>query len=274
MRAKITGPGKTVIYDDRDGVPFWLAHIIAISVIGLGLLVGGVILLSLTEWGRQAVVCAGLALGIATMLSMLVPAGFALRAGASATEWGGMALAGIGWGGLVVFVLAGVPFISWFGPSCAEEWMPGLHAAVALGCTGIAAVGMWLMSRGPLPVLDRTARPAVVVRRTDDAEGQQQISVAYRGVDGEEHEAELADLIDDSWADRFAPGTTWQVYAFADPDLAEAVVLLTEAHDEVWRDGYKLDGVRMGGESGPREPGPGSPFFGEGAKWTFTEEDT
>lgn len=67
----------------------------------------------------------------------------------------------------------------------------------------------------------------------------------------------------------FAPGTAWQVYAFRDPALSDAVVMLTEVHDDVWRNGYKLDGVRLGGESGPVTPGPGSPFLRQDGKWTF-----
>lgn len=104
---------------------------------------------------------------------------------------------------------------------------------------------------------------------TSDAEGGQEITVRYRGADREEYDAELADLIDDSWLGEFTPGTTWQVHAFADPELANSVVFLTEVHDDVWRDGYKLNGVRLGGESGPLRPGPGSPFLGEDSKWTF-----
>jgi len=68
----------------------------------------------------------------------------------------------------------------------------------------------------------------------DDADGGQSLTLRYLGVDGEAHEAELADLIDD-----------------------------------VWRDGYKLDGVRLGGEGGPLKPGPGSPFLREDSKWRF-----
>lgn len=60
------------------------------------------------------------------------------------------------------------------------------------------------------------------------------------------------------------------VYAFRDPELADSVVFLTEAHDEVWRSGWKLDGVRIGGEGGPVKPGPGSPFLRDGSKWEFT----
>ncbi|MGO2095977.1 MAG: hypothetical protein ACTH2J_02285 [Candidatus Microbacterium stercoravium] len=40
-------------------------------------------------------------------------------------------------------------------------------------------------------------------------------------------------------------------------------------HDDVWHNGYKLDGVRLGGESGPVTPGPGSPFLRQDGKWTF-----
>lgn len=92
----------------------------------------------------------------------------------------------------------------------------------------------------------------------------------YRGIDGHRHSAQLADYPDETWIDRFAPGSTWQVYAFQDPDLADSVVFLTEAHDDVWRAGYVLDGVRIGVEGGPLKPAPGSPFLREDSKWRFT----
>lgn len=75
--------------------------------------------------------------------------------------------------------------------------------------------------------------------------------------------------IDESWDDTFAPGSEWQVYAFRDQDLAGTVVFLTKAHDEVCRSGYVLDGVRIGGESGPLKRGPGSPFLNGAGKWKF-----
>ncbi len=125
-------------------------------------------------------------------------------------------------------------------------------------------------TRGPLPALDATPRTAWAILHSDDADGGQTIFVEYRDIDGEGHEAQLADVIHGSWEDRFASGTKWQVYAFRDPELAGSVVFLTEAHDDVWRDGWKLDGVRIGGEGGPVKPGPGSPFLRAGSKWVFT----
>lgn len=88
-----------------------------------------------------------------------------------------------------------------------------------------------------------------MILRTDDADGGQTIIVEYHGADGEGPDAQLADLIHDSWEDRFGPGSRWQVYAFRDPDLADSVVFLTEAHNEVWRVDYTLDGVRIDGEA-------------------------
>ncbi|MFB6599544.1 hypothetical protein [Streptomyces diastaticus] len=65
--------------------------------------------------------------------------------------------------------------------------------------------------------------------------------------------------------------STWQVYCFRDPALADTVVFLTEAHDEVWRSGTYL----WLGDRGEvrteqfRKPRPGSPFLGEDSPWRF-----
>lgn len=123
-------------------------------------------------------------------------------------------------------------------------------------------------TRGPLPALDRTPRIARVVLNADTDEGHS-LLLKYRGVDGHKHSAQLADSPAENWIDKFAPGSTWQVYAFRDPDLADSVVFLTETHDDVWRAGYVLDGVRIGGEGGPLKPAPGSPFLREDSKWEF-----
>jgi hypothetical protein len=51
--------------------------------------------------------------------------------------------------------------------------------------------------------------------------------------------------------------------------LADSVVFLTEQHHDIWRSGYKLDGVRLGSEGGPVKPGRGSPFFRSNSKRKF-----
>ncbi|MFE0266256.1 hypothetical protein ACFWZ7_03400 [Nocardiopsis alba] len=130
-------------------------------------------------------------------------------------------------------------------------------------------VGMYRATRGPLPALDRTPRTARVTLNAEDADGGRTILVEYRDEGGSGHDAQLADLIHESWEGRFTPGTRWQVYTFRAPELADSVVFLTEAHDDVWRDGWKLDGVRIGGEGGPLKPGPGSSFLREDSKWRF-----
>lgn len=155
-----------------------------------------------------------------------------------------------GWAPVLMWILIGI------GAVCALVIIP-------------AFARMFRATRGPLPALDRTPRTGRVILRADDAEGGQTILVEYRGDHGEGHDAQLADVIDASWEDRFASGTRWEVYAFRDPELADSVVFLTEAHDEVWRSGWKLDGVRIGGEGGPVKPGPGSPFLRAGSKWEF-----
>lgn len=270
-RIRITTRKRVVVYGDDDKVPFWLDHLLGLIVIGLIVLVGGMVALSLSDWGRATLVWLGLVIGLGLVVTVwLAMAPWrSLRAGEPATVWVGETLAAFGWSAMSVLLVAGMPYIFWRGPgriSPAWEYVVPLGA---LGLTAVAGLGMWMQTRGPLPALDRTPRPARVVINADDAEGGQSLVLRYRGVDGEEYEAELADLIDDTWLDRFAPGSVWQVYAFRDLSLANTVVFLTEEHDEVWRDGYKLDGVRLGGEGGPIAPGPGSPFLREDSRWTF-----
>lgn len=241
-RIKITSARTgSVVYENNDKAPFWIEHILALIVIGVVVVVGGIIALVLTDWGRAAM------------------------------GWIGEALAAIGWGGMAIVLAAGLPVAFSGGFNDDSSWGFIIPGGGAILGGGIAALGMWLMTRGPLPALDRTPRTAKVMFNVDDAEGGQDITVRYLGADGEEHDADLADAIDDDWEDRFKPGTTWQIYAFRDPTLATSVVFLTEQHDDVWRKGYNLSGVRLGGESGPVTRGPGSPFLREGCKWVFED---
>ncbi|WP_405929119.1 hypothetical protein OG554_22715 [Streptomyces griseus] len=124
-----------------------------------------------------------------------------------------------------------------------------------------------------LPALDRTPRIAMVTvnEESDFMTGWPGLYVTYRGTDGRQHEVRLADHVDDSWLDRFPAGSTWQVYCFRDPALADTVVFLTEEHGDVWRSGtYLWLGVRGEVRTGQfRKPRPGSPFLGEDSPWRF-----
>ncbi|WP_396911133.1 hypothetical protein [Mycolicibacterium sp.] len=124
-----------------------------------------------------------------------------------------------------------------------------------------------------LPAIDRTPRDATVSANegTDSVTGWPGLYVTYQGRDGEQHEVHLADDVDESWLGRFLVGSTWQVYTFRDPALADTVVFLTEAHDEVLRSGiYLWLGVRGEVHTGQfRKPRPGSPFFSQDSKWEF-----
>lgn len=137
-------------------------------------------------------------------------------------------------------------------------------AAVACG------VG-WLetISNAPLPPLERTPRTARVreVRDWDQPDTiaeveTKRVVVDYDGADGRMHTAWLGDLIHASSITGFTPGSRWQVYAFTDPELADAMVLLTEAHDEVCRSGSLVTGLQGNGEFlSLRQPATGSPFL-------------
>jgi|GEM_PF-4741443 len=116
-----------------------------------------------------------------------------------------------------------------------------------------------------LPALDRTPRNGTVVGiRTGAAERPLlTYDIAYSGVDGRTHRAQLADEIDVPWRRHFKVGSRWQVVAHRDPALASTRVFLSDAHDEVWRCGYVLDGVHIRFPDGDRERGPGSPFLND-----------
>jgi len=132
-----------------------------------------------------------------------------------------------------------------------------------------------LAARGPLPLpaLDRTPRVATVTanEESDFMTGWPGLYVSYRGSDDRRHEVHLADHVDDAWLDRFPVGSTCEVYAFRDPALADTVVFLTEAHDDVVRMGaYLWLGVRGEVRTAQfRRPSAGSPFLREGSSWRF-----
>lgn len=268
---RITTRRRATVVGGDERPPFWLEHIGVLVVIGLMVVVGGIVVLAQTDWGRLTMVWLGLGLGAVVMVVLAIVPWQSFRLGEPSVVWIGGALSALGWGGVAFLFCAGAPYALWRGLdnlSELEQILPGVGSLIL---TGIAIFGMSLQTRGPLPALDRHPRTARVLVNEDDSEGGQILTLRYRGADGCEHDAELADRILDSWRDRFVPDSTWQVYAFRDPDLANVVVFLTEVHDEIWRQGYKLDGVRLGGESGPVKPGPGSPFLREGSKWKFDE---
>lgn len=92
---------------------------------------------------------------------------------------------------------------------------------------------------------------------TSDSEtAEANVRVEYTDADGETRRSHLAHVIDDLWLARFVVGSVWQIYPFLP---ATTRVVLTEAHDEVWRCGWNLDGVHIGSQSGPVDVGPGSP---------------
>jgi len=270
-RIKVTARGRRDVYSKTDKAPFWLEHLGALIIIGLIVFVGAMIVLSITDWGRATLVWLGVVGSLVMIVVLARDPWRSWRAGQPRKVWVGEAISALGWGGMTVCLAVGLPYAFWLGPDRISEWafiIPGVGAALF---TGLSFLGIKLQLDIPLPALDRTPRTAHVTFNTEDSEGTQDISVRYRGADGKRHHAELADVIDDSWVERFAPGTKWQVYAFRDPKLANILVFLTEEHDEVWRSGYKLNGIRLGAESGPVTPGPGSPFFREDAKWQFEE---
>lgn len=144
-----------------------------------------------------------------------------------------------------------------------------LFFAILVAATACGIAWLETLSNTPLPTLDHTHRVARVreIREwdnpdtTSEAETKRMI-VDYDGADGRTHTAWLGDLIHPSSIERFTPESRWQVYAFADPDLADTMVLLTESHDDVWRNGYMVTGLHRNFEFLVHQPSaPGSPFL-------------
>jgi hypothetical protein len=91
-------------------------------------------------------------------------------------------------------------------------------AGVVIGALTLhMIIQLSILTRKPLPALDRTERTATVVLNANDGE-RQVLLLQYSGADGESYNAQLADCIDDTWDEAFVPGSRWQVYAFRDPD--------------------------------------------------------
>ncbi|MGO2521514.1 MAG: hypothetical protein ACTH8F_15445 [Microbacterium sp.] len=142
-----------------------------------------------------------------------------------------------------------------------------------LGIGVIFVVGMPLLiwrsfvtKDEPRPLLDRsrTYQASVVFAGKSssfDESAVANVLVEYVDAEGEAQQVWLADVIDDSWVDRFAVGSRWQIYAH-DPPHPSPRVVLTEAHNDVWRSGIDMRTNRFGGglSEGVWPPGPGSPF--------------
>lgn len=268
-RITIKARGRVVTDGRDDRSPLWVEHFGVLLVLGLIVVAGSIVVLSLWDWGRATMVWLGVGLSLVMAIVLFRDPWRSFREGRSARIWLGEALSAFGWCATIVALAVALPYVFWRGFDDLPEWafaIPGIAAGLF---SVLAFLGMRLQLRQPLPTLDKSSRSARVTLNTEDFEGMQTIAVRYTGTDGENHDAELADLIDDSWLDRFAPGSVWQVYAFRDANLADSVVFLTEDHDEVWRNGYKLNGVRFGAENGPIKPGPGSPFLRKDSRWEF-----
>lgn len=115
---------------------------------------------------------------------------------------------------------------------------------------------------GHLPPLDPEPRTATVTGHSTemwDGEGTMRtnIHVHVDTPDGG-FDSVLADHVADRHQDRFAVGSRWQVRTFT---AVTARVFLAEAHDDVLRAGYHLDGVRHPTEHHQWfRPKPGSPL--------------
>ncbi|WP_420112158.1 hypothetical protein, partial [Pseudactinotalea sp.] len=138
---------------------------------------------------------------------------------------------------------------------------------LALGIGSIAVMAVFLLlvhraeatTRRPLPELDRTPRAASVVALHEAPHGLRSVEVEFSDGAGTAVRARLVDLFDSSVARAFSIGSQWQVYGFM---KAPSRCLLTEAHDDLPRSGYDLDGLRIRQERMTFSARPGSPVLG------------
>lgn len=138
---------------------------------------------------------------------------------------------------------------------------------LVIGIGAIAVIVVYLLivhrleatTRRPLPVLDPTPRTATAVALHEAPLGLRSVEVEFADGAGTLRRARLVDLFDSSAAQAFTMGSQWQVYGFM---KAPSRCLLTEAHDDVPRSGYDLDGLRIGREHMRFPARPGSPVLG------------
>ncbi|MFP3786969.1 hypothetical protein, partial [Burkholderia sp. SIMBA_024] len=79
--AKFTRRKRVTVIGGDDKVPFWLEHLGLLVVAGLVVIVGGMILLALTDWGRAMMVWVGLGFGVLMVAWLAVDPWRSLRAG-------------------------------------------------------------------------------------------------------------------------------------------------------------------------------------------------
>lgn len=95
---KFTRRKRVTVIDGDGGAPFWLEHIGLFIVAGLAVVVGGMILLTLTDWGRAAMVWGGLGFGVLMAAWLAIDPWRSLRTGEPLSVWVGEAIAALGWG--------------------------------------------------------------------------------------------------------------------------------------------------------------------------------
>lgn len=130
---------------------------------------------------------------------------------------------------------------------------------------GTASALVWARSLAhrTLPALDPHTRAATVTGHStdtwdyDNRSERTNIHVRVETPDGA-FDSVLADLVAAPDVERFAAGSRWSVRTFTGNT---ARVFLGDAHDDVRRFGYHLDGVRYPSEHRQWfRPKPGSPF--------------
>ena len=110
-RLRIAERKRVVVIEERERASFSLEHLLALILLGLVLIAGGIILLSLTAWGRATIVWLGAGFGGALTCWLALDPWRSFRAGAPASVVIGETLTAVGWGAMTVSLAAGLPFV-------------------------------------------------------------------------------------------------------------------------------------------------------------------
>ena len=139
----------------------------------------------------------------------------------------------------------------------------------------VLGVGLLRRQPGIMPALDQTPRHGTVVahriQSTGDHTSRRVTTIEYRAADGGLHRADLLEELTVESIQTLPPGSPVELYAFQDPQYARTAVFLTEAHDDLMRQG--IGSIRWGVDRSARFAGgpmAGSPYVGSDAGDVFT----
>lgn len=138
----------------------------------------------------------------------------------------------------------------------------------------VLGVGLLRRQPGIMPALDQTPRHGTVVahrlQSTGDTTSRRVTTIEYPAADGELYRADLLEELTADSIRALPPGSPVEAYAFQDPQYARTAVFLTEAHDDLMRQG--IGSIMWGVDQSARfagGPTAGSPYVGSDASDVF-----